>query len=1189
MRKQSKQSSTRRRLPTFQLLVLFLFSLTALPPAAFVASRSDMPLSSYLTTLAQSEPDERIRVIVQLNSSLSNTPTLVEQLEGRYLRALPLINAFVAELPAHALPDLAAMPAVKWISLDAPIVKMSESSAGVVHARDEFSQIAFTNHDGDLFWRDAWQEIGESDGPADGDIAITPFWGGALQGLRLQGAARGVMRAVDLTHAAQATLAVAYRRKEFAAENAAVVLTVSTDGGATWQEVTRWGGPGTDAEIQSGYYDLNGYVGQPLLIQFSTTATMNPAGKFYLDVIDLQVTPDVAAAAPLVRKNYLPLVVGPDAATVDSATVQAAAYNPAVLASTYVKAIGADRLWTEAPGYLTGQGVTVAVVDSGITEHPDLKKANGQSRVLARVSFVQDGKSPDDFYGHGTHVAGIVGGNGTQSGGKYMGVAPDVNLLDVKVTDDQGIGKMSDVVAGLQWVLNNKNTYNIRVVNLSLNSTVPDSYHVSPLNAAVEILWFNGLVVVVSAGNEGSYKLNAPANDPFVITVGAADDKGTADLADDELAKFSAYNITEDGFAKPDLIAPGRNLVALLSADDNNLASNHPNNKLAGSEGTAYYKMSGTSMASAVVAGAVALLLQKEPTLNPDQVKYRLMKTAKTFATAQGCAAGAGYLDIYAATKAATTNSANTGVTASRLLWSGAQPITWSSVSWNSVSWNSVSWNSVSWNSVSWNSVSWNSVSWNSTSTTESAPQYSCYDVSPTGLLGQWRMDETNGTLIADASGNNNVGLFESDVSRQSNGKRNGAVELNGGVINIASPANLSTVTDQLTVSLWLNRTRAADGWQAAISRQYGDDLDDQFYLSIVDDSYVFGINTPNDGNQHTWGGVNGLNQWVHLAGVYDGSQITLYVNGVAMNSRPMSGQLNTGAKPLLIGGNANTGDPNVADELFAGQVDDIRIYRRALSTAEIMLLASGNMPAPQAPAVSLTAPTANATFYAPASISLAATASDSDGTVSKVEFFNGTTRLGEDTTAPYAFTWNNVTLGSYSLTAKATDNSGATTTSVAVGVTVTPAPTFYRAINLNGSAVTIDGRTWENGTTANLSSGPNRFCNQTVPLTPATDSTRATMMRCSVWGSGPVGAQVTVSAVPNATYQVYLYVWEDNNAETFSIKLNGVTVHGSFYSGAAGAWRKLGPWTTTVTNGQIKLESSGGSANFSGVEIWRQ
>ena len=319
------------QLRTARLLLLLLFCLAALPPAVVAAPRPTANLQSYLAKLAQAEPNERVQVIVQLATPLPSAQAIVTQLGGHYRRDLALINAFVAELPAHALPDLAAMPAVQWISLDAPIVKMSESSAGVVHARDEFSQIAFTNHDGDLFWRDAWQEIGESDGPADGDIAITPFWGGALQGLRLQGAARGVMRAVDLTHAAQATLAVAYRRKEFAAENAAVVLTVSTDGGATWQEVTRWGGPGTDAEIQSGYYDLNGYVGQPLLIQFSTTATMNPAGKFYLDVIDLQVTPDVAAAAPLVRKNYLPLVVGPDA---DSAAVQAAAYNPAVLAST---------------------------------------------------------------------------------------------------------------------------------------------------------------------------------------------------------------------------------------------------------------------------------------------------------------------------------------------------------------------------------------------------------------------------------------------------------------------------------------------------------------------------------------------------------------------------------------------------------------------------------------------------------------------------------------------------------------------------------------------------------------------------------------------------------------------------------------------------------------------------------------
>ncbi len=389
--------------------------------------------------------------------------------------------------------------------------------------------------------------------------------------------------------------------------------------------------------------------------------------------------------------------------------------NTSILGGAYAQSIRATNLWN-GTSRLQGQGVTVAVIDSGIAPHYDSQNGLMSDRVLKHVNFVSGATSVDDTNGHGSHIAGTIAGNGAKSGGAYVGIAPNANLIDVRVTDDQGSGTMSDVVAGIQWVYENRNAYNIRVANLSLNSTVVESYHTSPLNAALEILWFNGVTVVVSAGNNGSSAngvLYPPANDPFVITVGAADDRGTTAISDDLMPSFSAYGTTVDGFAKPDLVAPGRNIVSLLASDDSNLALAHPANEVGSNNGSTYFRMSGTSMASAVAAGAVALLLQDEPNLTPDQVKYRLKATAnKGWSGYNAQKAGAGYLDIYAAVNGTTTQNANTNIPASQLLWTGTQPIVWGSVSWNSVSWNSVSWNSVSWNSVSWNSVSWNSVSW---------------------------------------------------------------------------------------------------------------------------------------------------------------------------------------------------------------------------------------------------------------------------------------------------------------------------------------------------------------------------------------------------------------------------------------------------------------------------------------------
>lgn len=375
--------------------------------------------------------------------------------------------------------------------------------------------------------------------------------------------------------------------------------------------------------------------------------------------------------------------------------------------NTYLDTLNVQSVWNMGR---RGEGVTVAVIDSGISNDTDFDgstETSGGNRLIKQIKLNPNAASGQDATGHGTHVAGIIGGNGSDSAGAHPGVAPYVNLISLRVSNDAGLAYESDVVTALQWVYDNKSAYNIRVINLSLNSTVEQSYHTSPLNAAVEILWFNGVVVVASAGNKGAGSTYntvraAPANDPFIITVGAMDEKGSSNIKKHSPAPYSAFGTTSDGFAKPDIMAPGSNIISVLSSQST-WDNQYPERSLLDGE---YFRLSGTSMAAPMVTGAVALLLQDEPTLTPDQVKYRLLNTGSKMVD-PGSGTNTPYLNVYNAVTGNTTQSANTGLVASQLLWSGTEPVTWNSVSWNSVSWNSVSWNSVSWNSVSWNSVSW--------------------------------------------------------------------------------------------------------------------------------------------------------------------------------------------------------------------------------------------------------------------------------------------------------------------------------------------------------------------------------------------------------------------------------------------------------------------------------------------------
>ncbi len=642
------------------ILALLLAPLSSVQ-AAEEAPKADPNLLQWATD----HPDAVFPVIVQRDVKQKDLPDeepeqAVMNGGGLVKKQLTMIESFSAELTGKEILKLAKHKKVRWISFDAPLVS---TAAGDPTVRDEFDTAAFSNNNGTRAWAGNWTEAGDgTSGATSGYVRISA---GSLQ---LSSTNRTFSRSVDLTGAVLATLSYDYKRSSFDDANDYVAIQVSADGGATWTEVARHAGPGTDSAWQTASLDIHSYAAANTQIRFATSSSLG-----WWDIL-----------------------------VVDNVEIESAS------ASKYVATVRADQLWAN----LKGQGVTVAVVDSGITSQTDLKYY-GNSRIIASTNQT-NATSANDGDGHGTFVAGIIGGNGSQSGGAYSGVAPRVNLVNVKVSNDVGSATTSDLVDGLQWIKDNQATYNIKVVNISLNSTVAESYHSSPLDAAVEILWFNGIVVVVAAGNNGTgsgpVTLYAPANDPFVITVGATDDKGTPGLSDDAMAVFSAYGTTEDSFAKPDLVAPGRNLIGLLASTSATCYVNHPAHRI----DTSYFRMSGTSMAAPVVSGAVALLLQDEPGLTPDQVKYRLKATANTAWPGYDAAkAGAGYLDIYAAVYGTTTQSANTDQVISTLLATGSGAVN-SAVNWNSVNWNSVNWNSVNWNSVNWNSVNWNSINWNS-------------------------------------------------------------------------------------------------------------------------------------------------------------------------------------------------------------------------------------------------------------------------------------------------------------------------------------------------------------------------------------------------------------------------------------------------------------------------------------------
>ncbi len=352
-------------------------------------------------------------------------------------------------------------------------------------------------------------------------------------------------------------------------------------------------------------------------------------------------------------------------------------------------AINASAAWNAG---WNGNGIGVAVIDSGINgSDANLSSLLGLS---SSVVYTQDllGGNGHDTYGHGQHVAGIIASNGSSSNclnctRSFMGIAPNVKLLNFRVLDQNGEGTDSNVIAAIDQAIAVQSTYNVRVINLSLGRPVYESYTQDPLCQAVEAAWKAGIVVVVAAGNDGRDDLfgeqgygtiNAPGNDPYVITVGAMKTEETYTRTDDLIASYSSKGPTQvDHIVKPDVVAPGNQVVSLRSSGST-LVNQNPGNSVKNAyyqgnllllfaptgTSSAFFTLSGTSMATPVVSGAAADLLQANPSLTPDQVKILLMQSAyKTFPSSSTVTdstgtytdyydiftVGAGYIDLSAA------------------------------------------------------------------------------------------------------------------------------------------------------------------------------------------------------------------------------------------------------------------------------------------------------------------------------------------------------------------------------------------------------------------------------------------------------------------------------------------------------------------------------------------------------------
>ncbi len=353
--------------------------------------------------------------------------------------------------------------------------------------------------------------------------------------------------------------------------------------------------------------------------------------------------------------------------------------------SHYPRQVGARRAHDAG---LTGRGVTIAVLDTGLWESRETwEDARGRKRVRATFDATQPfwrmfdndddcddddeddcrRHTVDDWNGHGTHVTSIMAGSGKLDSGAYNGIAPNAKIVAVKAFEADGTGTYFDVIRAIDWIVRNRRRHDIDILNLSFGAPAASHYWDDPVNLAVMAAWQRGITVVTAAGNggPGPMTVGVPGNVPYVITVGAYTDNFTPDdPSDDRLARFSAAGPTIEGFVKPDVVAPGGHMLGAMPPDAW-LPTSYPDYVRPVGDG---FAMSGTSQAAAVVSGVVALMLEAEPSLSPDDVKCRLLATARPAFRSSGDYAysvfqqGAGQVDAQSAIYSDGHGCANAGL-----------------------------------------------------------------------------------------------------------------------------------------------------------------------------------------------------------------------------------------------------------------------------------------------------------------------------------------------------------------------------------------------------------------------------------------------------------------------------------------------------------------------------------------------
>ena len=467
----------------------------------------------------------------------------------------------------------------------------------------------------------------------------------------------------------------------------------------------------------------------------TATGLLNAAGAV-LDVggailAQLHLINGVEALIPAAVEPVLAAIPGITVTPDVSVSVQGTppSTGPHTPSDAFLQQTGATRLAAVGD---TGHGVTVAVLDTGIDNLPDFS-----GRLIGGVDLTGGNDPFQDSYGHGTFVAGLIAGDGTSSGGQYPGEAPGASLVSIKVAAAGGTTDLVKLILGLQWAVDHRGSYGIKILNMSLGFQASMSTVINPLDQAVQAVWHSGIAVVVSAGNAGPFNgtILSPGDDPLVITVGALDDLAQTSVSADEMCDFSSAGPTSpDGWAKPDLVASGRSVVS-LAAPGSTVDNDYPSARV----GAANFVGSGTSFSAAITSGAAALVLADNPGLTPDQIKARLLGTTNPGPVGNPFVDGHGALNAYAAATAGSMNLSQSapgllptlpGTTVqlsptgpadtwNASLWSGiswpqgpSDDSPWNGWAWNGADWNGFTWTGRAWNEGNWTGAAWNDADW---------------------------------------------------------------------------------------------------------------------------------------------------------------------------------------------------------------------------------------------------------------------------------------------------------------------------------------------------------------------------------------------------------------------------------------------------------------------------------------------